>query len=156
MLPLVAFLLLGVHLFLVQRHNVHVPASLREEARRRPGIPFVPDFTLRELVVWLIGLALLAALAAFYPWDLGSRADPFASAPAGIKPEWYFLFLFQTLKLLPPGSSVWRASSSASARSPRRGCCGSSSRCSTARSDAASRAAPRRSWGSPSSATSAR
>jgi len=100
-LPLLVFLILAVHLFLVQRHNVHVPASLREEARRRPGIPFVPDFTLRELVVWLIGLALLAALAAFYPWDLGSRADPFASAPAGIKPEWYFLFAFQTLKLLP-------------------------------------------------------
>jgi len=100
-LPLLLFLMLAVHLFLVQRHNVHVPASLREEARRRPGIRFVPDFTLRELVVWLIGLALLAALAAFYPWDLGSRADPFAPAPAGIKPEWYFLFAFQTLKLLP-------------------------------------------------------
>jgi quinol-cytochrome oxidoreductase complex cytochrome b subunit len=29
------------------------------------------------------------------------KADPFASAPAGIKPEWYFLFMFETLKLLP-------------------------------------------------------
>jgi quinol-cytochrome oxidoreductase complex cytochrome b subunit len=29
------------------------------------------------------------------------KADPFAPAPAGIKPEWYFLFMFQTLKLLP-------------------------------------------------------
>ncbi|WP_242392535.1 cytochrome b [Anaeromyxobacter oryzisoli] len=100
-LPLLAFVLLGLHLLLVQRHNVHVPPSLREEARRRPGIPFLPDFTLRELVVWLIGLALLAALAAFRPWELGARADPFASAPAGIQPEWYFLFVFQTLKLLP-------------------------------------------------------
>jgi cytochrome b6 len=100
-LPLVVFLVAGVHLFLVQRHNVHVPAGLREEARRRPGIPFLPDFTLREFVVWLIGLALVAALAAFFPWDLGTRADPFASAPAGIKPEWYFLFVFQSLKLLP-------------------------------------------------------
>jgi quinol-cytochrome oxidoreductase complex cytochrome b subunit len=26
-------------------------------------------------------------------------------APAGIKPEWYFLFMFQTLKLIP--SKVW-------------------------------------------------
>jgi quinol-cytochrome oxidoreductase complex cytochrome b subunit len=100
-LPLLAFFLVALHLFLVQRQNVHVPGSLREEARRRPGIPFLPDFTLRELVVWLIGLALLAALAAFFPWDLGERADPFASAPAGIQPEWYFLFLFQSLKLVP-------------------------------------------------------
>ena len=100
-LPLLAFLLVGVHLFLVQRHNVHVPPGLDEEARRRPGIPFLPDFTLRELAVWLVGLALLAALAAFFPWDLGTRADPFASAPAGIRPEWYFLFVFQSLKYLP-------------------------------------------------------
>jgi ubiquinol-cytochrome c reductase cytochrome b subunit len=51
--------------------------------------------------VWLVGLAALAALAAFFPWELGTKADPFASAPAGIKPEWYFLFMFETLKLLP-------------------------------------------------------
>jgi cytochrome b6 len=43
----------------------------------------------------------LGALAALSPWDLGTKADPFASAPAGIKPEWYFLFMFQTLKLIP-------------------------------------------------------
>jgi quinol-cytochrome oxidoreductase complex cytochrome b subunit len=29
------------------------------------------------------------------------KADAFAPAPAGIKPEWYFLFMFQTLKMLP-------------------------------------------------------
>jgi cytochrome b6 len=30
------------------------------------------------------------------------KADPFASAPAGIQPEWYFMFMFQTLRYLPP------------------------------------------------------
>jgi len=29
------------------------------------------------------------------------KADPLASAPAGIKPEWYFLTLYETLKLFP-------------------------------------------------------
>jgi len=53
------------------------------------------------MVAWYIGLGALAALAAIYPWELGAKADPFASAPAGIKPEWYFLFAFQTLKLVP-------------------------------------------------------
>jgi len=37
----------------------------------------------------------------FFPWELGKKADPFASAPAGIRPEWYFLFMFQTLKFIP-------------------------------------------------------
>ena len=36
-----------------------------------------------------------------FPWELGEKADPFASAPAGIRPEWYFVFMFQTLKFLP-------------------------------------------------------
>jgi quinol-cytochrome oxidoreductase complex cytochrome b subunit len=33
------------------------------------------------------------------------KADPFAPAPAGIKPEWYFLFMFQTLKYIP--AKLW-------------------------------------------------
>jgi quinol-cytochrome oxidoreductase complex cytochrome b subunit len=44
---------------------------------------------------------VLGALAAIFPWELGTKADLFAPAPAGIRPEWYFLFMFQTLKLLP-------------------------------------------------------
>jgi len=53
------------------------------------------------LVGWLTALAILAALAAYIPAELGAKADPFAPAPAGIKPEWYFMFMFQTLKYLP-------------------------------------------------------
>jgi len=64
-------------------------------------MPFFPNFLLRDLVGWLTALAILAALAAYLPAELGSKADPFAPAPAGIKPEWYFMFMFQTLKLLP-------------------------------------------------------
>jgi quinol-cytochrome oxidoreductase complex cytochrome b subunit len=40
---------------------------------------------------WYVVIAVLAALAAFYPWELGTKADPFAPVPAGIRPEWYFL-----------------------------------------------------------------
>ena len=100
-LPMITAALLGLHLTLVQRQGMHVPSSREAEARRRPPLKFFPNFALRDAVVWLGGLAVLAALAAFFPWELGVKADPFASAPAGIKPEWYFLFMFETLKLLP-------------------------------------------------------
>ncbi|MGA8311683.1 MAG: hypothetical protein WB755_16740, partial [Terriglobales bacterium] len=40
------------------------------------------------------------------PWELGTKADPFAPAPAGIRPEWYFMFMFQTLKMIP--AKIWR------------------------------------------------
>ena len=61
----------------------------------------LPHFMLRDLVGWLSALAILAALAAYLPTELGQKVDPFEPAPAGIKPEWYFMFMFQTLKYLP-------------------------------------------------------
>ena len=64
-------------------------------------MPFFPNFFLRDLVGWLCALGVLAALAAYYPAELGKKADPFQPAPIGIKPEWYFIFMFQTLKYLP-------------------------------------------------------
>jgi cytochrome b6 len=102
--PLLAIMLLAVHLFLVQKHGMSIPD--REAARlggieRVPSMPFVPHFLLRDVVGWYLALGLLAALAALFPWGLGEKADPFSSAPEGIKPEWYFLFMFQLLKQLP-------------------------------------------------------
>ena len=103
--PLVAFGLLGSHLFLVKKHGMSVPATGRPAAADNddqvPSMPFLPHFLLRDMVGWYLALALLAALSALFPWELGTKADPFASAPEGIKPEWYFLFMFQTLKILP-------------------------------------------------------
>ncbi|MBI3463348.1 MAG: cytochrome bc complex cytochrome b subunit [Planctomycetes bacterium] len=100
--PLLTFGLLGVHLFLVQKHGMSVPDHVSAgDDQQTPSMPFVPHFLLRDMVGWYLALALLAALSALFPWELGTKADPFASAPEGIKPEWYFLFMFQTLKVLP-------------------------------------------------------
>jgi quinol-cytochrome oxidoreductase complex cytochrome b subunit len=104
-LPLVAFALIGVHLYLVQKHGMSIPASVVKRhgsPEKVPSMPFVPHFLLRDMVGWYLALGILAALAALFPWELGQKANPFGSAPEGIKPEWYFLFMFQTLKKLPP------------------------------------------------------
>jgi quinol-cytochrome oxidoreductase complex cytochrome b subunit len=98
-LPAAATALLGAHLLLVQLHGMSVPPG--QEARPLRRMKFFPNFMLRDLVGWLLAIGALAALAALFPWELGVKADPFAPAPAGIKPEWYFLFMFQTLKYLP-------------------------------------------------------
>ena len=104
-LPAIATALLGLHLLLIQRHGMSVPPSVEDERLRTGGaiasIPFLPDFALRDLFAWTVALAVLAGLAAFSPWELGVKANPFASAPAGIRPEWYFLWAFQTLKYVP-------------------------------------------------------
>jgi cytochrome b6 len=91
-----------MHLVLVQRQGMSEPPGIEHtETDTKKAIPFFPNFLLRDLLLWLIVLNILAILAVFFPWELGKKADPFAPAPAGIKPEWYFLFMFQTLKFIP-------------------------------------------------------
>lgn len=99
-LPAIATVLIGAHVLLVQMHGMSVPPKI-EETEKPKTMKFVPNFLLRDLIGWILAVGVLAALAAVFPWELGEKADAFASAPAGIKPEWYFLFMFQTLKYLP-------------------------------------------------------
>ena len=100
-LPAITTILLGVHLFLVQQKGMSLPPSIELRPEKPRTMKFVPDFLLRDMVGWLTAVGLLAALAALLPWELGQKADPFAPAPAGIRPEWYFLSMFQALKYLP-------------------------------------------------------
>jgi cytochrome b6 len=101
-LPALFTVILGLHLLLVQRQGMSIPMSVEKlPPSERRTMPFFPNFFLRDLLLWLLVLNLLAVLAVFFPWELGTKADPFAPAPAGIKPEWYFMFMFQTLKYIP-------------------------------------------------------
>ena len=104
-LPGITTMLLLAHLALVQKHGMSSPRWAVEEYRRKgqsvPQMPFFPNFFLRELMAWYAALGVLGSLAAIFPWELGLKADPFAPAPAGIRPEWYFLAPFYTLKLIP-------------------------------------------------------
>jgi cytochrome b6 len=102
-LPALMTAILSLHLFLVQKQGMSVPPAI-ERAQRGQSMktmPFVPNFLLRDLFGWFVTLGILAALAALLPWELGQKADPFAPAPAGIRPEWYFVFMFQSLKYIP-------------------------------------------------------
>jgi len=96
-LPVGLAMLLGAHLFMVQVQGMSKPLSVREER----SMPFVPNFLLRDLVAWSVMLGLVLAVSVYQPATLGTKADPFAPTPAGIEPEWYFLWMFQTLKFFP-------------------------------------------------------
>jgi cytochrome b6 len=102
-LPAITTALLGLHVLLVQIHGMSVPPSEEAKAKARRPMKFLPDFALRDLFGWMLALGVLAALAALLPWELGEKADAFAPAFKDIKPEWYFMFMFQALKLVPGG-----------------------------------------------------
>ena len=100
-LPAVTTLVVGIHVYLVQRHGMSVPPGVENAGGPKRFMKFVPNFMLRDAVGWLAALGALTLLAALFPWELGSKADPYAPAPAGIRPEWYFGWMFQTLRMLP-------------------------------------------------------
>ncbi len=104
-LPGLMTVMLLVHLVLIQRFGISTPpkveAAYKSKAQAVPYMGFFPNFFLREMMAWYLALGILGSLAAIFPWELGAKADPFAPAPAGIRPEWYFLAPFYTLKLIP-------------------------------------------------------
>jgi quinol-cytochrome oxidoreductase complex cytochrome b subunit len=73
---------------------------MSENPDQKKRIPFFPNYILDEMIAWYIALALLVVLASLFPAGLEEKADPL-STPAHIKPEWYFLFLYQALKWVP-------------------------------------------------------
>jgi len=112
-LPGVFVVLLSAHLIFIQRQGMSEPLDWSGKAQAdKTHMKFFPSFLLRDLLVWLIVLNILAILAVVFPdgigaihWPLGMKADPFAPPPAVIRPEWYFMFAFQALKLLP--AHIW-------------------------------------------------
>jgi len=107
-LPILTIGLIAVHLLFIQRQGMAPPVG---ETKAPRGMPFFPNFAMRDLLLWLVCLALLVTLALLFPygpripgfeWELGQKADPLAPAFPGIKPEWYFLWIYQLLKEFPP------------------------------------------------------
>jgi quinol-cytochrome oxidoreductase complex cytochrome b subunit len=71
----------------------------KDQAKDKKFIPFFPDYLLDEVIAWYVALALLVALASLIPAGLEQHADQL-NTPAHVKPEWYFLFFYQLLKLV--------------------------------------------------------
>jgi ubiquinol-cytochrome c reductase cytochrome b subunit len=108
-LPGALIVMLVVHLTLFRKHGLHAKQPIT-----KPDAMFWPDQVLRDAVAMLavmavvLGVILVPAIRAMLagePVDpghlgaeLGAPADPSLSYAAA-RPEWYFLFLFQFLKV---------------------------------------------------------
>ncbi|WP_303721729.1 cytochrome bc complex cytochrome b subunit [Malonomonas rubra] len=108
--------LIGFHLFCVRRIGIsrppfgdgYRPAEVKgyfEHEAHPGGIPFFPNYAIKDVAVisfFLGALVLLVFFAPglFIPPSAFEPADPFTT-PEHIKPEWYFLWAYQTLKIFP-------------------------------------------------------
>lgn len=98
--------LVAAHLYLVRRLGISPRESVTEEQARgyenmmkESGVPFAAHLY-REVTTVLVVLALQVTLAMLWPFALGEPATP-DQTPKGVKPEWYFLPVYQLLKYFP-------------------------------------------------------
>jgi ubiquinol-cytochrome c reductase cytochrome b subunit len=94
LLPLITLLMIGVHVFLVRKHGI----TPMPEDSERPKKKFYPEQVFKDTVAMFAYTLVLAMLANFAKVGLGAVADPTDTSYIP-RPEWYFLFLFQFLKL---------------------------------------------------------
>jgi quinol-cytochrome oxidoreductase complex cytochrome b subunit len=106
LLPMGLLLLLGLHLFLIRYHHI-APLSRTDEPEpyQHPNFadqarPYFPDHFKKELLVAYGVLIALVITAVTVHIPLGKPANPMVTPP-GIKPEWYFLPIYQSLKYVP-------------------------------------------------------
>lgn len=104
-LPFLFFAVLGLHLWLVQRHgNALPPTESSKSASERRTVPFFPDFFLRDLAVWFVALNILGVCIALMPWELGP--PPGTEISGHVHPEWFFMGQYQLLKVVPKSVGI--------------------------------------------------
>jgi len=110
LLPLSLAGALALHVLLIHQQGLtnprrparhRLPASdAQEDDKEEKTLPFFPHYILDEVIAWYIVLAILIILASLFPAGLEEKANPLQT-PAHVKPEWYFLSVYQFLKLVP-------------------------------------------------------
>jgi quinol-cytochrome oxidoreductase complex cytochrome b subunit/cytochrome c551/c552 len=92
LLPPLTIILIGIHIYLVRKHGV--AAAPGDTAPKRK---FFPEQVFKDTVGIAIAFIILFIMAVVAKVPLERLADPTDTAYIP-RPEWYFLFLFQTLK----------------------------------------------------------
>jgi quinol-cytochrome oxidoreductase complex cytochrome b subunit len=101
-LPWALFFIVVLHLFLVRYQGIATMERVGQETKveEEGGIPFFPHHVLKEGIVLFVLLGGLVTLSILIPFDLGEKAKPLIT-PHAVKPEWYFLPMYQVLKYFP-------------------------------------------------------
>ena len=79
---------------------------LREyEQLKKKGKPFFPYAIMKDSVMFLVVAAVLITMSLVLGAEMGPKADPTTTTYTP-RPEWYFFFLFELLRVLKPPALV--------------------------------------------------
>lgn len=114
-IPAIIFLFVGLHIFLVVRNGVSEPPKIGRvvdpktyrqtyhDLLQKHGVPFWPDAAWRDAVAsFVVVLGIVVLSIVFGPPELGKPPDP-TIIQAYPRPDWYLLWYFAVLALIPPG-----------------------------------------------------
>jgi len=115
-IPALIFGFIGVHVWLVLRNGISEPPEKGrpvdpktyrrqyQDLIHRDGVPFWPDAAWRDALFGVAMVSVVAVLAvAFGPPELTNPPDP-SLINADPRPDWYLLWYFALLALLPHGT----------------------------------------------------
>lgn len=100
-LPALLVAFTALHLYLVRRHHIAGPVV----PVKGPPVKFFPNQLFKDAIVVLLGVGLLAYMSLSMPPTLEAIANPTGTDSAP-RPEWYFLGMFELLKIMPAGWEV--------------------------------------------------
>jgi quinol---cytochrome c reductase cytochrome c subunit, bacillus type len=75
---------------------------------KNQGKPFFPYAVAKDSVMACIVLAVIVLMAVLFGAELGPKADP-TTTTYSPRPEWYFFFLFELLRVVKPPALVFIA-----------------------------------------------
>ena len=93
-LPWMLAIFAVIHVFLVEKIG-HAGSYITE---KKEADPFFPHQVYKDMIFLVVIVGVLFLLAIYAPSALESRADP-SDSSYNPRPEWYFLFMFQLLKV---------------------------------------------------------
>jgi quinol-cytochrome oxidoreductase complex cytochrome b subunit len=67
---------------------------------KRKDHPFWPHHVIEQAIQAVLIIAVILTMALLLPAGIEEKADP-VTTPEHVKPEWYFLAMYQSLKLIP-------------------------------------------------------
>lgn len=100
-LPLFLVALMGLHLFQVQLHGMSQGVDEKPKKKEK----FFAAFLFKDLELWAYTFLVLFVLAScipfesFLPYPLLEPYNALGATPPGIKPEWYFFFVYYPLEM---------------------------------------------------------